>query len=150
MRRVSCLQTVFGMQLGGHQDGVFDARGLANRKVALAAKHKAVLIREHLTIMAKEKAKPGYFGRTFNKMMNNGSKGQHVRASSAKLKWSGIPEVTVPSYYTSSTDIRFGVVDKAQRKTQDRFKASTDGREMQADIHAACTIGLYALLRPMS
>ena len=33
--------------------------------------------------------------------------------------------VTVPSFYTSSTDVRFGVVDK-----------------MQADLHVAVTLAL--------
>ena len=46
-----------------------------------------------------------------------------------------------------STDVRYGVVDKAQRKSQDRFVSSSDGRAMQADLHAALTIALYALLK---
>ena len=82
-------------------------------------------------------------------MINNGAKGQHLRAASAKLKWYGIPEAVVPSYYTSSTDARFGVVDKRQRKTQDRFVAKADGRVRQADLNAACTIAVYAMLKPL-
>ena len=48
-----------------------------------------------------------------------------------------------------ATDVRHAVVDKRQRKTQDRFVARVDGRVMQADLHAALTIALYALLRPL-
>ena len=40
------------------------------------------------------------------------------------------------------TDVRYGVVDKAQRKSQDRFVSWFDGRAMQADLHAALTIAL--------
>ncbi len=57
-----------------------------------------------------------------------------------KLKWFGNPEAIVKAYYTSSTDVRSGVVDKKQRKTQDRFVAKADGRVRQADLSAACTI----------
>ena len=121
---------------------------LANRKVALAAKYHAVVVRENLSIMAAEKQSPDYKGRTFNKMLNNGSKGQYLRAAAAKLRWHGIPEAVIPSYYTSTTDVRHGVVDKRQRKRQDRFVARVDGRVMQADLHAALTIALYPLLRP--
>ena len=122
---------------------------LANQKAKLARDHHAAVVREDLTLVAKEKERPGYFGRTFNKMTNNGAKGQYLRIASAKLRWFGIPEVTVPSYYTSCTDVRHAVVDKRQRKTQDRFVARVDGRVMQADLHAALTIALYALLRPL-
>ncbi len=122
---------------------------LANRKAQLARKHRAVVVREHLTVVAKEKEAPGYFGRTFNKMINNGAKGQYLRAASAKLRWFGIPEAVVQSFYTSSTDVRFGVVDRKQRRTQDSFVAKTDGRVRQADLNAACTIALYAMLKPL-
>ncbi len=123
---------------------------LSTRKAELAKTYHAVVVREDLSIVAKEKGKPGYFGRTFNKMTNNGSKGQYLRGASAKLRWNGIPEATIPSYYTSTTDVRFATVDKKQRKTQDQFEAKTDGRVWQADLHAACVIGLYPLLRPLS
>jgi hypothetical protein len=121
---------------------------LGNRKVELARRYHAAVIREDLSLVAKEKLRPGYLGRTFNRMMNNGAKGQYLRAASQKMKWSGIPEAKVPSYYTSSTDVRHGVVDVKQRCSQDRFVAMIDGREMQADLHAALTIALYPLLRP--
>ena len=122
---------------------------LANRKAKLALKYHAAVIRENLTIVAKEKNKPGYFGRTYNKMSNNGAKGQYLRMASAKLRWFGIPERTVPSYHTSSTDVRFAVVDKRQRKTQDRFVARKDKRVWQADLHAGGVLALYPQLRPL-
>ena len=131
-------------------DGIKRSRfgWLSNHKAELAMQYHAVVVRENLTIVAKEKEKPGYKGRAFNKMTNNGSKGQYIRGDSAKLKWHGIPEAKVPSYFTSSTDVRFADVDKEQRKTQDKFKAKADGRTWQADLHAACVIALYATLKP--
>lgn len=113
----------------------------------LARKYDAAVVREDLTVVAKEKERPDYKGRTFNKMMNNGAKGHYLRRARAKLKWRGIPEVVVPSAWSSSTDVRNGVVDKKQRKGS-LFRASVDGREMQADLHASLTLALWPLLRP--
>ena len=109
--------------------------------------HKAAYVRENLTLLAAEKSSSDYKGRTFNRMLNNGSKGQFLRRMSSKLKWFGVPEVVIPSFYTSSTDVRFSVVDKKQRKGE-VFTASTDGRKMDADLHAGLTIALWPLLRP--
>ncbi len=50
---------------------------------------------------------------------------QFLRRMSAKLKWYGITEVVVPSFYTSSTDVR----------------------RMHADVHAALTLALWPILR---
>jgi hypothetical protein len=122
---------------------------LSNRKAETARYYHAVVVREDLTILAKEKGSSDYKGRTFNKMLNNGAKGQYLRLASQKLRWFGIPEMVVPSYYTSCTDITCGVVDKKQRRTQDRF-VGQNGVSQQADIHAALTLALYPLLRPKS
>lgn len=120
---------------------------LANRKAALARRYHAVVVREDLSIVAAEKGSPEYKGRTFNKMLNNDSKGQYLRAAASKLRWHGIPEAVIPSSYTSTTDVRHGLVDARQRKQQDEFVARVDGRRMHADVHAALTIALYPLLR---
>jgi len=109
--------------------------------------HKAAYVRENLSVVAKEKQTPDYKGRTFNRMLNNGAKGQFVRRVAAKLKWWGVPEVVVPSYYTSTTDVRHAVVDARQRSGE-LFKARTDDWRMHADLHAGLTLALWPLLRP--
>jgi hypothetical protein len=119
---------------------------VTTRLVQMCVKHKAGYVREDLTILAKEKKDPEYKGRTFNKMMNNGAKGQFLQRMSDKLKWWGVPEVILPSYYTSSTDVRYSVVDGKQRKGE-VFTARRDGRKMHADLHAGLTLALWPLLR---
>jgi hypothetical protein len=122
--------------------------GFITTKLAVLCRdNKAAYVRENLTILAKEKAAPDYWGRTMNKMMNNGSKGQFLRRATSKLKWYGVPELVVPSYYTSSTDVRHSVVDKKQRNGE-KFKATVDGWQMHADLHAGLTIALWLQLRP--
>jgi hypothetical protein len=119
---------------------------LSTQKVRLARQFQAACVREDLTILAHEKKSSDYMGRTMNKMLNNGSKGQYLRANSSKLKWNGIPELTVPSYYSSVTDHRHAVVDKKQRRGED-FIARIDGARFHADLHGSLTIALYPLLR---
>ncbi|WP_046863660.1 hypothetical protein [Microvirga massiliensis] len=120
---------------------------ITSEEAALARQWNAAVVREHLTVMAEEKDSPAYKGRTFNRMINNGAKGQYIRRASNKLKWNGIPEVVVPSFWTSCTDVRFGVVDKAQRRGP-VFVARADGLRADADLHAAHTLALWPLLRP--
>jgi hypothetical protein len=121
--------------------------GLVTTQVAkMCRKLKAAYVREDLTVIAAEKDRPEYKGRTFNKLINNGSKGQFTRRASAKLKWFGIPEIKVPSYYTSTTDVRYGMVDKSQR-IGEVFTAKQDGRQWHADIHAALTLALWPILK---
>jgi hypothetical protein len=115
--------------------------------VRMCRAHKAAYVRESLSVVTKEKQTPDYKGRTFNRMLNNGAKGQFVRRASAKLKWWGVPEVVVPSYYTSTTDVRHAVVDARQRSGE-LFKARRDGWQMHADLHAGLTLALWPLLRP--
>ena len=115
--------------------------------VRICRAHHAAYVCESLSVVAKEKQTPDYKGRTFNRMLNNGAKGQFVRRASAKLKWWGVPEVVVPSYYTSTTDVRHAVVDAKQRSSE-VFKARTDGWQMHADLHAGLTLALWPLLRP--
>jgi hypothetical protein len=118
-------------------------------ELELARKWDAAVVREDLTVMAIEKDAPDYKGRTFNRMMNNGAKGQYIRRAGQKLRWNGVPEVVVPSYWTSCTDVRNGTVDKAQRRGP-TFVAKADGRTLDADLHAARTIALWPILRPLA
>ncbi|MBY3157364.1 hypothetical protein HFO56_34120 [Rhizobium laguerreae] len=120
---------------------------VAQRKANLAEKYGAAVVSEGLDIVTIETDDPAYKGRTFNKMINNGSKGQYNLRSENTLKWRGIASVKVPSFYTSSTDWRDGTVDKAQRSGS-VFKAASDGRKWDADLHAAEMIGRYLFLRP--
>jgi hypothetical protein len=122
---------------------------LAQRKADLAAKHDAVVVTEDLDILAVPTDDPAYKGRTFNKMINNGSKGQYILRSKNALTWRGIASVKIPSFYTSSTDWRNGKVDKGQRRGE-VFRATSDGRVWDADLHAAEMIGRYLFLKPKS
>lgn len=120
---------------------------IANKKAELAEKYNAIVVSEDLSIAAVPTDDPKYKGRTFNKLHNNGSKGQYSRRSEDTLKWRGITSVKIPSYYTSSTDWRDGTVDKTQRNGK-TFKAASDGKKWDADLHAAEMIGRYLFLRP--
>lgn len=119
---------------------------VSNIKIKLAEKHGAVVVSEDLTILTVPKDDPNYKGRTFNKMINNGAKGQYIRRSEDKLKWRGIAHIKVPSYYSSSTDWRTATVDKRQRKGQ-KFTAS-DGTTWDADLHAGEMLARWLFLRP--
>ena len=118
---------------------------LSNLETRLALKHRAAVVRENLSVMAEEKSKPGYRGRAFNRMMNNGSKGQYIRRAGLKLSWNGVAEIVVPSFHTSTTDHRHGVVSKSQRDG-DVFVASKDGSRWHADLHASETLALWPVL----
>jgi chorismate mutase len=120
---------------------------VAQRKADLAEKYGAAVVSEDLDIVTIETDDPAYKGRTFNKMINNGSKGQYNLRSENTLRWRGIASVKVPSFYTSSTDWRTGTVDKTQRRGT-AFEAASDGRKWDADLHAAEMIGRYLFLRP--
>lgn len=120
---------------------------VSSRKAELAQKYGAAVVSEDLTVVAVPVDDPAYKGRTFNRMMNNGSKGQYSRRSEDKLKWRGISSIRIPSYWTSSYDWRDGTVDRAQRKGT-AFTAASDGRVWDADLHAAEAIGRWLFLRP--
>jgi hypothetical protein len=122
---------------------------VAQRKADLAAKHEAVVVTEDLDILTVPTDDPAYKGRTFNKMINNGSKGQYILRSKNALTWRGVASVKIPSFYTSSTDWRNGRVDKSQRLGT-LFRAASDGRIWNADLHAAEMIGHYLFLKPKS
>jgi hypothetical protein len=120
---------------------------VAQRKADLAAKHGAVVVTEDLDILAVPTDDLAYKGRTFNKMINNGSKGQYILRSKNTLTWRGIRSVKIPSFYTSTTDWRNGKVDRDQRRGA-IFRASFDERVWDADLHAAEMIGRYLFLKP--
>ena len=122
---------------------------VAQRKADLAAKHDAVVVTEDLDILAVPTDDPAYKGRTFNKMINNGSQGQYILRSRNTLQWRGIASVRVPSFYTSSTDWRSGRVERDQRRGT-IFRAALDGKVWNADLHAAEMIGRYLFLKPKS
>ena len=119
---------------------------VSNLRAALAGKHGAVVVREDLSILAVEKKDPAYKGRTFNKMINNGAKGQYTRRADDTLAWRGIATLKLPSFYTSSTDWRTGTVDKGQRSGS-TFRAR-DGTVRDADLHAAELLARWLFLRP--
>ena len=119
---------------------------VAKIRVALAEKYGAVVASEALSVLAVEKTDPGYKGRTFNKLINNGAKGQYTRRADDILKWRGIATLKLPSFYSSSTDWRTGTVDKGQRSGS-RFRAR-DGTEWDADLHAAELLARWLFLRP--
>lgn len=118
---------------------------VSNQEALLAARYGAVVVVEDLDIVAPGKESPEYKGRAFNKMINAGCKGRYGRMASGKLAWMGVPQVAVPSFYTSSTDVRHGVVDKGQRRG-DVFTSRVDQTVMHADVQAAAVIGLWPFL----
>lgn len=119
---------------------------VSNIRAALAEKHGAVVVREDLSILAAEKKGPDYKGRTFNRMINNGAKGQYTRRADDKLAWRGIATLKLPSFYTSSTDWRAGKVDRAQRAGS--VFTDRDGIVWDADLHAAEMLARWLFLRP--
>lgn len=122
---------------------------LSRKEIELTEKYKkAAFIVEDLTVMAAEKDKPEYKGRTFNKMINNGSKGQYMRMAQANLFWNGILEVRIPSFYSSTTCVKHSLVNKKMRKGEN-FKCPECGRIEHADEHASATIPSFLLLKPL-
>lgn len=122
---------------------------VSNVKAKLAEKYNAAVVSEDLTILAIPKDNPNYKGRTFNKMINNGAKGQYIRRSEDKLKWRGIAHIKVPSFYSSTTDWRNATVDRAQRVSSGVFRAR-DGKEWDADLHASEMLARWLFLKPKS
>ena len=121
---------------------------LANIETALAREYNAAIVREKLTIIAEEKESPAYKGRIFNKMINNGSKGQYIRKASEKFRWNGIPEIDIPAFWTSSTCIVHGLVDTTMRKGR-MFFCPKCKVPRDADTNASDTIANFLLLEPI-
>jgi hypothetical protein len=120
---------------------------LGNAEVALAKKYSAAIVREDLTVEAIEKESPEYKGRVFNKMINNGSKGQYHKRTTDKLLFNGVAEIVVPSWYTSRACFKHSKIMGMKNRKGERIFLSSCGRYDHADEHAADTIATYGLLR---
>jgi transposase len=107
------------------------------------------LVVEDLTVIAAEKSKPYYKGRRFNKMINNGSKGQYMRIAREKMYWNGILEHRIPSYYSSTSCVKHSIVENKMRKG-DIFKCNKCNKVEDADLHASSTISSFLMLKPTS
>ena len=122
---------------------------LANLEAQVARESRAAVVVENLTYTAVEKESPAYKGRTFNRVMNHASRGRYARQAQAKHDWNGVPVIALPSWYTSTTCFRHGLVNASFRKT-DQFRCSAcqalgiPGEH--ADEHAADTLAVYMLL----
>lgn len=122
---------------------------LSNQELKLINKYKAALVVEDLTVMAAEKNKPDYKGKRFNKMINNGSKGQYMRIAQEKMYWNGILEHRIPSYYSSTACVKHSVVDSKMRKGEE-FKCKSCNKVEDADLNASSTISSFLMLKPTS
>ena len=122
---------------------------LSNQELKLINKYKAALVVEDLTVMAAEKNKPDYKGKRFNKMINNGSKGQYMRIAQEKMYWNGILEHRIPSYYSSTVCVKHSVVDSKMRKGEE-FKCKLCNKVEDADLNASSTISSFLMLKPTS
>ena len=113
----------------------------------LAQKYDAMVVSEKLDYVTIPIDDVGYKGRTFNRMINNGARSQYTSRADDKLVWKGHPQIKIPSFFTSSTDWRHGLVDKAQRRGP-LFKSAADGKTWDADMHGAEMIGRWLDLKP--
>ena len=120
---------------------------VSNIRMRLAQKYDAMVVSEKLDYVTIPIDDVGYKGRTFNRMINNGARSQYTSRADDKLAWKGHPQIKIPSFFTSSTDWRHGLVDKAQRHGP-LFKSAADGKTWDADMHGAEMIGRWLFLKP--
>ncbi|PWL19880.1 MAG: hypothetical protein DCO98_12005 [Altererythrobacter sp. XM-24bin4] len=120
---------------------------VSNIRMRLAQKYDAMVVSEKLDYVTIPIDDVGYKGRTFNRMINNGARSQYTSRADDKLAWKGHPQIKIPSFFTSSTDWRHGLVDKAQRRGP-LFKSAADGKTWDADMHGAEMIGRWLVLKP--
>jgi hypothetical protein len=120
---------------------------LANQEVALAKLFNASVAREQLTYVTIPTDSPLYRGKRFNRDMNQACRGRYSRTAAAKLAWEHIPELVVPSYYTSKACLIHSLPE-GWRKDED-YRCPLCGEKIHADAHAAVTIGLLLLARPL-
>ncbi|CDQ12076.1 conserved protein of unknown function [Acidithiobacillus ferrivorans] len=119
---------------------------LVNVEAELAKKYNAAIVWEDLTVEAIEKEDPEYKGRTFNKMINNGSKGQYQRRASQTFRWNGVPEVVIPSWYTSRSCLPHSIIIERKHRQGESIFLPCCGVKDHADEHAADTIACYPFL----
>ena len=123
---------------------------LANIERHLAQAWQAAVVEEDLTYTAIERESSRYKGRAFNRVMNHAARGQYARVAHHKHAWNGIPVVTLPNYYTSTTCFRHGLVEARFRQAEvfSCPNCRAEGRLPEhADEHAADTLAVYALLQ---
>ena len=120
---------------------------LSNVELSLAKKYNAAIVREDLTVLAIENDSPGYKGRVFNKMINHGSKGQYQKRATDKFLFNGVPEIVVPSWYTSRVCLTHNQIMDARQRKGESIYLSCCQKHDHADEHAAQTIAMYPLLR---
>lgn len=114
---------------------------------ALCVKHDAAYIHEDLTIMPIDKRAPDYKGRTFNRMLRNGSRGIFMNIVSGKLSWNGILAIAIPSPYTSQACVKHSAFGKRRLA---HFKCKVCGVLEHADLHAGGTIASTLLIQPLT
>lgn len=119
---------------------------LANVEVSIAKLFNASVAREQLTYRAIPTDSPLYKGHRFNRDINLSCRGRYARMASNKLAWAHIPELIVPSYYTSKACLIHSLPE-GWRKDED-YRCPLCGETVHADAHAAATIGLLLLARP--
>ena len=122
---------------------------LANVEAKLVKKYNATLVVEDLTLKAAEKETPEYKGRTFNKMTNNGSKGQYMTIAAERNWWDGVLSVKVPSFYSSKTCTTHKLVEgkKGEMRKGKIFECPQCKEKLDADLHASSTIPSFLLLQ---
>jgi transposase len=121
---------------------------LSNQEIKLAKAHNAVIVREDLTVEALEKDAPEYKGRRFNKMINNGSKGQYQNKASDKMIWNGVLEIIIGSWYTSRYCGKHGVIIEKRHRQGEKLFVPCCNKHDHADLHASETIASALFLRP--
>jgi hypothetical protein len=124
---------------------------LANRLANYALTLKAGVALEDGDWGIEERGSDDYRGPGWNKLQSFVSQRGLLKVVKDKLNWLGVVWWTVSSPYTSTTDPRYGIVDSGQRRNGGKvFIAQKDGMRMDADEHAAETIGVAAILRPIA
>ena len=121
---------------------------LSNMELDLAMATNAVVATEDLTYVAKEKNKPGYRGKTFNRVLNHTARGRYARMARQKFAWHGVAEAVLPSYYTSTSCVKHALVKKTMRKDE-QFTCPYCNTVEHADVHASETLAVILVAKPL-
>jgi len=120
-----------------------------NKTTTTISKNHAIVVLEDLKIQnmsrsaSGTKEKPGKNVKAksgLNKSILDQGWYEFRRQLEYKLKWKGGKLITVPAQYTSQTCSKCGCIDKNNRKTQEKFKCTACGLEINADHNAALNI----------